>query len=187
MANHNPKQETNQSLDNAVNGREVTPEEIAYRNGYVRGREQEDRLYREELRLRQEQQRALSNSNTTAGVFLGIVLLILAGCVGGVIWAIARPDNALQQPITTPPSTTENDSMDTTQDAAPSEPTAPQPNITIDLPPADQSGTNNVGSPTEPDGNTLERPTTTDSESAPVDNSQSQPDSADTDTSSSQP
>ena len=139
----NPNQQK-QPLDPTVRGRMVTPEEVAYRDGYVQGQVREDRLHRQELRLRQEQQRAAANSNTTAGVFFGVLIFIVTALVGGTFWAIARNSSdtapAPQSPETLDQSETpqsETTIIERTREIVPSVPEVVQPDIDITLPAPD--------------------------------------------------
>lgn len=136
----------NQTVEGNVRGRQVTPEEVAYRDGYVHGRAREDRLYREELRLRQERQKAVANNQTTAGFFFGVLVIIVAGLLGGSIWAMNRsasettgqPQNSeAVDPTDTPQSETTiiERTIERTQEVIPSPPQIDRDiNITVPTP-----------------------------------------------------
>jgi hypothetical protein len=109
-------------IENTVLGREVTPEEVAYRDGLVQGRtQQEERIYQEELRLRQARQQAVAARRSNNGAFLGVALTVVVLITGGVIWAAAfyNRDPAPTQPeqnveVPAAPDTPETPQSETT-------------------------------------------------------------------------
>ena len=84
--------------DKTVKGRPASPEEIAYRDGYVRGRATEETAQRRYQRLENLQAeqiaRSRANESASSGILLGLLLAIIAACIGGVAYYIAREPEA---------------------------------------------------------------------------------------------
>lgn len=151
MVNHN---EQDRTIDNSVRGRKVTPEEVAYRDGYVRGRAHEDQVYREELRRRQAQKRTASTRNWASGVYFGVILFILIAVIGGIFLTLSRQNSGVtdqtpQNSDAVTPETPEPETniLERTQEVIPSPSEVIQPDIEINLPEPDLSEPASESSP----------------------------------------
>ncbi|WP_155834674.1 hypothetical protein [Leptolyngbya sp. PCC 6406] len=175
----------------------MTPEEVAYRDGYVEGSIQENQahedfqesqLHREELRLRQAQQVALSNSHTTTGVFFGMVLAILAALIGGILWTTNRSGNEGTEPqpqgseVPVRPDTPQSDTpqsdttiiertIERTQEVIPAPTRGSQPDINIVVPTSPQP-TQQANPPTQTPESNETSPPATEATTEPEENQQ---------------
>lgn len=143
-----------------VTGRPATPQEVAYRDGYVTGRTAESYLQDQQLRLQRQQQRTLANSYTTNGVFLGVSLFLFAVLVGGAVYFAGNNEQPTIQPqpsntSTTPaapeaPDTTTiiDRTIERTRDVVPSAPPVVQPQVDINMPTPAESAQPQAPAPT---------------------------------------
>lgn len=69
-----------------VHGREATPEEIARRDGYVRGRSDETYVQGHLRNQERADAQARANDSAAGGMLFGIILAILAAGVGAVVY-----------------------------------------------------------------------------------------------------
>ncbi|MBE9118469.1 hypothetical protein IQ249_21495 [Lusitaniella coriacea LEGE 07157] len=83
--NNDPqKPNPDEPLNETVNARPATNEEVAYRDGYTSGQIAEDRLRKQEELAQQENQRVRDNENASRGLLLGLLLAALIAIVGGL-------------------------------------------------------------------------------------------------------
>ncbi|MGF1520271.1 MAG: hypothetical protein ACFCVB_21060 [Nodosilinea sp.] len=91
-----------------VNSRPVTPDEIAYRDGYVRGKSAEqleaDRRRAVAARRHEENARLRADNGVSTGVILGFVLAAVATIFGGVLYLYNNNDS--QSPVDPTPEAT---------------------------------------------------------------------------------
>lgn len=114
MATQNPNPNS-QDFDTSVNARPATRDEIAYRDGYVRGKAAEQREYDRrraaEARMYEENARLRADNGVSTGLILGFVLAGVAAVVGGALYVY----NDMSTPTATPEATTPQEpSTDTT-------------------------------------------------------------------------
>lgn len=81
-----------------VRGREVTPEEVARRDGYVQGRSDESYVQGNLRSREREDARARANDSAASGMLFGIVLAVLAAGTGVAVYFLAG-DRAIQTPV----------------------------------------------------------------------------------------
>lgn len=123
-----------------VRGRPATPEEIAQRDGYVRGRQDESHVQRD-LRDRdlREYDRVIAqsraNDNAASGVVFGIAIAVVAAGVGiAAYFLLGGNDNSLT-PAEAPPvqreTVIERETIIERPNAAPAE---SLPDVQIDVP-----------------------------------------------------
>ena len=80
--------------DQTVRSRPASPEEIAYRDGYVRGKAAEEKTqqtYRRMDSIRAEQAaQARANEGASNGLLAGLLLAIIAACLGAAAYYLTR-------------------------------------------------------------------------------------------------
>lgn len=80
--------------DNTVKGRPASPEEVAYRDGYIRGRATEDQAQNQQRHMddiRAEQMaQARANESASSGLLAGLLIAIIAACIGGGAYYFTR-------------------------------------------------------------------------------------------------
>jgi hypothetical protein len=137
--NNNPR---NQDFDASINARPVTPDEVAYRDGYVSGKSadqlEQERRRAEEARVYEENAKLRTDNGVSTGLILGLVLAAVAVVVGAVAYVysdandgriIAVPQApAPEAPAPEPANETTiiERTIERTQEAVPV-PTAPAP------------------------------------------------------------
>ncbi|PZU99494.1 MAG: hypothetical protein DCF32_18665 [Leptolyngbya sp.] len=137
--NTNPR---NQDFESSVNARPATPDEVAYRDGYVSGKSTEqleqERRRAEEARIYEENARLRADNGVSTGLILGLVLAAVAVVVGAVAYVYsdandgtlipvpAAPAPETQTPEPTNETTIIERTIERTQEAVPV-PTAPAP------------------------------------------------------------
>jgi hypothetical protein len=87
------------NFEKTVNGRPVTESEVAYRNGYVNGRVNENKVLSERERLYETNQTIRDNDNAARGLLLGFLLTALVGIVGGLTFFFTYANNDESEPI----------------------------------------------------------------------------------------
>ncbi|MGB3310723.1 MAG: hypothetical protein WBG32_10770 [Nodosilinea sp.] len=135
----------NQEFDASINARPVTNDEIAYRDGYVRGKSAEqleqERRRAAEARLYEENARLKADSGASAGLILGLALAALAAVVGGLIYVYlddTAPDTAVPTPEAVTPepaneTTIIERTVERTQEVIPAPSSAQPPDINVEL------------------------------------------------------
>ncbi len=103
-----------QDFDKSINTRPVTNDEVAYRDGYVRGKSAEqieqDRLRATDARVYEENARVRADNGVSAGLLLGLVLAAVAAVVGGAIYVYTADQGAVTPtPEATTPQPANND------------------------------------------------------------------------------
>lgn len=101
-----------QNLQNEIHSRKATPDEIAYRDGYVEGQSSErsqalrDQYAREQYARDQYAREQIRESNGVAnGMLIGLSLAVIAGLVASAIYFVNRSESpAPQTPVTAPAS-----------------------------------------------------------------------------------
>ncbi|HZG40682.1 MAG TPA: hypothetical protein VEZ50_18555 [Nodosilinea sp.] len=90
-----------------MNTRPVTNDEIAYRDGYVRGKSAEqlehERRRAAEARVYEDNARLRADNGVSTGLVLGLVLAAVAAVVGGIAYVYSDAGN--EPTITTPAPT----------------------------------------------------------------------------------
>lgn len=105
-----------------VNSRPVTPDEVAYRDGYVQGKSAEqlevDRRRAIDARRHEENARLRADNGVSTGVILGFVLAAIAAIFGGVLYLYNNNDSpspiAPTPDATTPEATSPEPTNETT-------------------------------------------------------------------------
>lgn len=132
----------------SVNTRPVTNDEVAYRDGYVRGKvaeqSEQDRRRALDARIYEENARLRADNGVSTGLILGLVLAAVAAVVGGLLYVysdantggVATPEAVSPQP--TNETTIIERTVERTQEVvpAPSEVTLPEVNVDVTPPPA---------------------------------------------------
>ncbi len=150
---------SDQNLD-GVRGREATPEEIAQRDGYVRGRTDENYV-QQNLR---GQERGIAQSraddNAASGLLLGLFIALLAAGVGAALYFLSGDRTApvavpqIQKETTTEKETTiiERDNSQPAVELPDVQVDAPDVNITNEVPaePAAEPAAEPQAAPAEP-------------------------------------
>lgn len=156
----NPK---NRNFQDSINTRPATADELAYRDGYVRGQVAKQRENAErralESRIYEENARRQANEGASIGLVLGLTLAALAAIIGGLFYVYNDTNNP--EPIaptpeaTTPEPTSETTiierTIERTQEVVPtpSQITLPDVNVDVTPPPAAQpSATPEAAEPT---------------------------------------
>lgn len=168
-------------FDQSVNTRNVTPDEMAYRDGYVHGKATEQRV--------DAARRADRDESASKGLIIGLALASLAGLIAGTLYYLNRQPETLApapNPVVIPQRTETNrettiiervpeaspgnDAGTTLQQPAPTTPDVninvpqqPAPNVNVDVP--EQPAPNvNVDVPEQPAPNVnITTPNTSDS------------------------
>lgn len=96
---------SDQSLS-GVHGREATPEEVARRDGYVKGRNDENyaqgNLRAQERIAAESSARARENNSAASGMLLGLVVAALAAGVGAALYFLAGDRSNNVAPVAAP-------------------------------------------------------------------------------------
>lgn len=79
MSTHNPN-------DPNVTGREATDAEIARRNAYVKGRNDENNVQRQVRGYERASVQAQANDSAASGLLVGLLIALLAGGVGAMLY-----------------------------------------------------------------------------------------------------
>lgn len=96
MAIKNPE---NPNLDN-VRGRDATPEEIARRDGYVQGRNDENYVQGNARNQERAAAQAAANDSAASGMIVGMVIALLAAGTAAVVYFATREPEVV--PAVTP-------------------------------------------------------------------------------------
>ncbi|MBD2105840.1 hypothetical protein [Nodosilinea sp. FACHB-13] len=137
--NTNPR---NRDFDTSINARPATPDEVAYRDGYVSGKSTEqleqERRRTEEARIYEENARLRADNGISTGLILGMVLAAVAAIVGAVAYVYSDANDGRIIPVPQAPApeapapeptnetTIIERTIERTQEAVPV-PTAPAP------------------------------------------------------------
>lgn len=81
----------NPNID-GVRGREATPEEIARRDGYVQGRNDENVMQGTARSRERAAAQAAANDSAASGLIVGLIIALLAAGVGAAVYFMARPE-----------------------------------------------------------------------------------------------
>jgi outer membrane biosynthesis protein TonB len=127
-------------FDSTVNTRPATSDEVAYRNGYVRGKSvdqiERDRRLATDARIYEDNARRRTDNGISTGLVLGLVLASVAAVVGGLayVYSTDTPDPAPAEtttPEATTPPPTNNETtiiertIERTQEVIPAQPSPP--------------------------------------------------------------
>ncbi|MBD3885431.1 hypothetical protein IFO70_27275 [Phormidium tenue FACHB-886] len=193
MATQKPSDSNLNSNLNNIHAREVTPDEVAYRDGYVQGQasEQQYQYTREQI----------SESNGTAnGMLIGLAFAALIGIGAGAFFYITRSNEPVQTQTASPtPATSQPQqpqqrttiierTIDRTKEVVPTTPdvqisvpapqpsqeTAPAPEPANEAAPADSNPIQNPIQESQPQSNTAPN-TTPDANSGAASNETSSP------------
>lgn len=115
----------------SVNARPVTKDEVAYRDGYVRGKSAEqleqERRRAADARVYEANARARADDGVSIGLVMGLVLAAVAAVLGGALYfynadqgtvtpapETTTPQPGTPQPVAPPPATPQSSNNDTT-------------------------------------------------------------------------
>ena len=136
---------------NSIKGRPATPDEVAYRDGYVQGRVAQDNAQRA------AHARAQADSSAANGFLWGLLVVVIAVTAGGVFYYMGRGD--IESPETPEVNVETPDAPDVTNINL----EAPElPEINVETPELPEV---NVDAPELP-GNNAKSPEASDSEAA---------------------
>lgn len=96
-----------QNLQNEIHSRKATPDEVAYRDGYVEGQSSErSQALRDQYARDQYAREQIRESNGVAnGMLIGLSLAVIAGLVASAFYFVNRSESpAPQTPVTAPAS-----------------------------------------------------------------------------------
>lgn len=171
----NPTPANDDRFDQSINTRNVTPDEMAYRDGYVHGKVTEQRV--------DAARRAERDESASRGLLIGLALASLVGLIAGTLYYLNRQPETLApapNPVVipqrtetnrettiierVPESSPANDAGTTLQQPAPitpdvniNVPEQPAPNVNVDVP--QQPAPNvNITTPNTTDSSELESP-----------------------------
>jgi hypothetical protein len=104
---------------NSVNARPVTRDEVAYRDGYVRGKSAEqleqDRRRAADARMYEANARMRADNGVSTGLLMGLVLAAVAAVIGGALYVYnADQGTVTPTPEATTPATPQSSNNDTT-------------------------------------------------------------------------
>lgn len=88
VQSHSMTHSTHATIDSGITTRRVTADEIAFRDGYVQGREQERRRQQHEQR---RMQHVYAHQGMVGGLLTGILLTLTVGFVATML-AVTSPD-----------------------------------------------------------------------------------------------
>ncbi|MBD1915539.1 MULTISPECIES: hypothetical protein [Cyanophyceae] len=144
--NNNPR---NQDFDASINARPVTPDEVAYRDGYVSGKSadqlEQERRRAEEARVHEENAKLRTDNGISTGLILGLVLAAVAVVVGAVAYvysdandgAIISVPQAPAPEVQTPEPPNETTiierTIERTQEVVPAPSNVEPPEINVEL------------------------------------------------------
>ncbi|PSR14499.1 hypothetical protein C8255_24060 [filamentous cyanobacterium CCP3] len=134
-------------FDASINTRPVTNDEIAYRDGYVRGKSaqqlEQERRQAAEARIREENARLRADNGVSTGLILGLALAALAAVIGGLIYVYSEenpvPGTANPTPEAVTPDPTGNETtiiertVERTQEVIPAPSSVQPPDVNIEL------------------------------------------------------
>lgn len=153
----------NRDFQNSVNARPVTRDELAYRDGYVRGKTaeqlQQERRRALNARMHEENARLQADNGVSTGLVLGLVLAAVAAVIGGILFVSSSgttvtPVPEATTPEATTPEPTNNETtviertIERTQEVVPA---APAP-VNVEPPQIDVELTNPVEPAPAPEG-----------------------------------
>ncbi|MEA5448928.1 hypothetical protein VB780_10140 [Leptolyngbya sp. CCNP1308] len=139
----------NRDFETSINTRPATSDEIAYRDGYIRGKSAEQLEYERrraaEARMHEENARLRADNGVSTGLILGLVLAAVAAVVGGIVYVSSTDGVGTVAPTpeaTTPEATTPEPANETTviertiertQEVVPAPSTVEPPEINVEL------------------------------------------------------
>lgn len=134
----------NRDFETSINTRPATSDEIAYRDGYIRGKSAEqleyDRRRAAEARMHEENARLRADNGVSTGLILGLVLAAVAAVVGGLVYVSSTDGVGTVTP--TPEATTPEPANETTviertiertQEVVPAPSAVEPPEINVEL------------------------------------------------------
>ncbi|MBE9113706.1 hypothetical protein IQ273_30495 [Nodosilinea sp. LEGE 07298] len=140
---NNPR---SRDFESSINTRPATNDEIAYRDGYVRGKSAEqleqERRRAAEARIYEENARLQADRGISTGLILGLALAALAAVVGGLIYVYLEetdPGTAVPTPEAVTPEPTNNETtiiertVERAQEVIPAPSSAQPPEVDVDL------------------------------------------------------
>lgn len=84
-----PTNNVNDSSINGIQGREATPEEIARRDGYVQGRNDENYVQGSVRAQERAAAQTAANDGAASGLIVGLMIALLAGAVGAAVYFLS--------------------------------------------------------------------------------------------------
>lgn len=162
----------NQNFEASTNTRPATDDEIAYRNGYVRGKSAEqleqERRRAAEARVYEENARLRADNGASAGLILGWAFAAAAALVGGLVYiystdatsGVANP--TLEAPSPEPASsetTIIERTVDRPQEVVPAPSSVQPPEIDVELGnPVEQPAESAPAESAQPEASSSEAP-----------------------------
>ncbi|MFQ4135579.1 hypothetical protein PGN35_004600 [Nodosilinea sp. PGN35] len=138
--NNNPR---NRDFETSINTRPATRDEIAYRDGYIRGKSAEQLEYERrraaEARMHEENARLRADNGVSVGLVLGLVLAAVAAVVGGIVYVSSTDGTVTPTPEATTPEPANNETtiiertIERTQEVVPAPRTVETPQINVEL------------------------------------------------------
>jgi hypothetical protein len=130
MALHNQSDSQSDSQNlRGITGREATPEEVALRDGYVEGRNDEGYQQRDLRRQERAVVQAQANDQAASGMIFGLIVAVLAAGIGAAFYFLSG-DRTNLVPVAVPQVQKETTIIEKQSPAAPA-PAAPAPNVTL--------------------------------------------------------
>lgn len=160
-----------------VHGRVATPEEVAQRDGYVQGRQDEHYVQRELREYDKVIAQSRAKDNAASGVVFGIAIAIAAAAVGVAAYFLLANERTTDLAPTVAPPTQQDTLIDrepTIEQPSPAPPVS-LPDVQIDVPDVnapDVDTTNEAPAEAEPDTQVQPEATTdspADTEATPAD------------------
>ncbi|MBE9160708.1 hypothetical protein IQ265_28370 [Nodosilinea sp. LEGE 06152] len=137
----------NRDFEASINARPVTNDEIAYRDGYVRGKStqqlEQERRRAAEARIYEENARLREDSGVSTGLILGLTLAALAAVIGGLIYVYSEENatpgvtNPTPEAVTPEPANNETTiierTIERTQEVVPAPSSVQPPEVNVEL------------------------------------------------------
>jgi hypothetical protein len=135
----------NRDFQASVNTRPVTNNEVAYRDGYVRGKvaeqSEQDRRRALDARIYEENARLRSDNGVSTGLILGMVLAAVAAVIGGIVYVdsdagnrgVVPPEAVSPEPANE--TTIIERTVERTQEVVPAPPEVTLPDVNVDVTP----------------------------------------------------
>ncbi|WP_017300148.1 hypothetical protein [Nodosilinea nodulosa] len=161
-------------FESSISARPVTKDEIAYRDGYVRGKSAEQLEYERrraaEARIYEENARLRADNGLSIGLILGLILAAVAAVVGGLIYVYSDADTpgaVAPTPETTSPEPASNNkttvierTIERTREAVPVPSSVQPPDINVEVPSTPEQPSSPAPTPSaQPDAAANQAPT----------------------------
>lgn len=141
----------NHNFKKSIKGRQATPQEVAYRDGYVQGKvnEYHEQRYRraKDAQIHEHRARVRENESAASGLLLGLLLAAILGTAGAIFYFMGR--DSVEPPVINPePAQPESNqsnaepgnttiierTVERTERAAPRSSTVDLPDVNVQLP-----------------------------------------------------